>query len=78
MSTTESAACPRDGSLLVLCSLPDCSYWWCEHCHGLGTFHGTPGMETKVSEETCNGCHLAEGAPAVNYAQALAEGIHTQ
>jgi len=50
----------------------------CEHCHGLGTFHGTPAMETQVSEETCRGCHEAEGAPPVNYADALAAGIHTK
>jgi len=48
----------------------------CEHCHGLGTYHGTPGMETKVAEATCNGCHLAEGAPKVDYAGALSSGAY--
>jgi len=50
----------------------------CEHCHGLGTFHGTPAMETRVSEETCRSCHQAEGVADVDYAQALAAGIHTR
>lgn len=48
----------------------------CEHCHGLGTFHGTTGMVTVVPEETCRSCHITEGAPDFDYAQALKETIH--
>lgn len=48
----------------------------CEHCHGLGTFHGTPGMVTKVSEQTCRSCHESEGVSDIDYARAIAEGIH--
>jgi len=29
----------------------------CEQCHGMGTFHGTRGMVTKVPEATCVECH---------------------
>ena len=49
----------------------------CEHCHGLGTFHGTPGMETKVQEAICRDCHIEEGAPDFDYKAALEAGqIH--
>lgn len=48
----------------------------CEHCHGLGTFHGTEGMATVVSEETCRSCHVTEGAPDFDYAKALEENVH--
>jgi mono/diheme cytochrome c family protein len=49
----------------------------CEHCHGLGTFHGTPGMETKVQEAMCRSCHIQEGAPDFDYEAALEAGqIH--
>ena len=54
----------------------DISNVQCEHCHGLGTFHGTTGMLTVVEEETCRTCHVQEGAPDFDYAQALEKGIH--
>jgi len=48
----------------------------CEHCHGLGTFHGTPEMVTKVDEKLCRSCHQAEGAEDFDYAAVLARGVH--
>ena len=54
----------------------DLSSVQCEHCHGLGTFHGTAGMAAVVAEETCRSCHMVEGAPDFDYAKAMAEGFH--
>lgn len=48
----------------------------CEHCHGLGTAHGTVGMVTQVGIETCQGCHSSEGVADIDFADSIAKGFH--
>jgi len=48
----------------------------CESCHGKGTQHGSPGMLTKVTEETCLTCHDKANDPNFDFKKAIAAGLH--
>ena len=48
----------------------------CESCHGKGTLHGTEGMVTRVTKESCITCHDATNDPDFDFEKAMAAGMH--
>lgn len=48
----------------------------CESCHGMGTLHGTAGMVTKVTAESCVKCHDAANDKDFDFQKAVAAGAH--
>lgn len=48
----------------------------CESCHGKGTQHGQSLYTTKITKESCVGCHDTANDKDFNFEQAIAAGIH--